>query len=758
MMIAVSMASQVLAATFSMATKWSNNTMTVGDVTVTFDATSTPQTGYVKMIKGGSLTISSANTVRRVTINYVAGYTPSSASAITVDNSASCVFTPLATTTSTTWWGGKTQVVITDDATNGNDLRISSIVVVTNNDMQIYKVTQSATNLSGITHANNTTDNTTTVGISYGPDFINNSADEQIYPNVNSTTRNAAIYRAMGYWWETNSQVWPNVTIGSENIVPRTGAYFILNPTVSGEITVYLCHFKLTTIYVLENGKMYKKYSAPDVNNNIRTWYTFKVRAGYRYYIYSMATSGWSSPLYGFEFIPESARNSQYMVANGETFYNHKTIRSVGDITMTFGGWLSEANARQADIISNNSSTYGTLTDAWIAGKTTGYTAINEFQYYTEGNGNNPLNETNLAYDSKRDYFMNPCRGTYYKFEPRRTGYVNIYVLQNAGSTAFFTDENGTAQAATYTSDATLTQGSDNGYTAADKGFYQYTFKVYAGQTYFLFAPKSKLGFGGFEFNLDDNTNVLGSLTMNYRDETVQFNSYTNVTFNRTLTKNRWNSLVLPFSMNEAQVRETFGEGTMIMQFDDVANNTIKFKRHYYQYIVAGQPCLIFPTAGWDAVADSSDHTTVSTFTMRQVSVRNDNAGLKEYKSTTIPGYTMKGLYAASTTVQGVSYWLVANNTIGRRTTSYTVNGNFMAYIQGPSDLSAAKALTVGFSSFADDSMEETTGISDVQAIQTTNNHNVYNMQGVLVKANAQDLSALPAGIYIVNGKKYIVK
>jgi len=216
--------------------------------------------------------------------------------------------------------------------------------------------------------------------------------------------------------------------------------------------------------------------------------------------------------------------------------------------------------------------------------------------------------------------------------------------------------------------------------------------------------------------------------------------------------------LVLPFSMNEAQVRETFGEGTMIMQFDDVANNTIKFKRHYYQYIVAGQPCLIFPTAGWDAVADSSDHTTVSTFTMRQVSVRSDNAGLKEYTSTTIPGYTMKGLYAASTTVPGVSYWLVANNTIGRRTTSYTVNGNFMAYIQGPSAPLGVKELTVGFARFDEDLESETTGIVDVQNRQSRSTGNVYNLQGVLVKANAVDFEGLPAGIYIVNGKKYSIK
>lgn len=35
---------------------------------------------------------------------------------------------------------------------------------------------------------------------------------------------------------------------------------------------------------------------------------------------------------------------------------------------------------------------------------------------------------------------------------------------------------------------------------------------------------------------------------------------------------------------------------------------------------------------------------------------------------------------------------------------------------------------------------------------------NVYSMSGVLMKANATDLDNLPKGIYIVNGKKYIVK
>lgn len=34
----------------------------------------------------------------------------------------------------------------------------------------------------------------------------------------------------------------------------------------------------------------------------------------------------------------------------------------------------------------------------------------------------------------------------------------------------------------------------------------------------------------------------------------------------------------------------------------------------------------------------------------------------------------------------------------------------------------------------------------------------VYSISGVLVKNNAADLNNLPKGIYVVNGKKYVVK
>lgn len=56
-------------------------------------------------------------------------------------------------------------------------------------------------------------------------------------------------------------------------------------------------------------------------------------------------------------------------------------------------------------------------------------------------------------------------------------------------------------------------------------------------------------------------------------------------------------------------------------------------------------------------------------------------------------------------------------------------------------------------------SIDETSAIEDITE-NTVDNNNVYNLQGILVvkNASAEQVSALPAGMYIINGKKVILK
>ena len=50
--------------------------------------------------------------------------------------------------------------------------------------------------------------------------------------------------------------------------------------------------------------------------------------------------------------------------------------------------------------------------------------------------------------------------------------------------------------------------------------------------------------------------------------------------------------------------------------------------------------------------------------------------------------------------------------------------------------------------------------VNDIKGIRISNDepHNIYNVQGQLVRRNATSLSDLPAGIYIIEGKKVIVE
>ena len=55
--------------------------------------------------------------------------------------------------------------------------------------------------------------------------------------------------------------------------------------------------------------------------------------------------------------------------------------------------------------------------------------------------------------------------------------------------------------------------------------------------------------------------------------------------------------------------------------------------------------------------------------------------------------------------------------------------------------------------------ISEASGVENV-TIATVKNNNVYNMQGMLIieNANAEQINALPAGLYIINGQKVIRK
>ena len=123
-----------------------------------------------------------------------------------------------------------------------------------------------------------------------------------------------------------------------------------------------------------------------------------------------------------------------------------------------------------------------------------------------------------------------------------------------------------------------------------------------------------------------------------------------------------------------------------------------------------------------------------------------NKTGTEDNLTTPVSGNSLVGVFNSSATVDGSSY-LLSNGTWYKGGSSNTVE-NYRAYLT----LIPAKKLTtpptsrcVAMSFYGD----ETTGIETAQATQSSDA--IYTLSGVQVKQPTR-------GIYVKNGKKYVVK
>lgn len=290
-----------------------------------------------------------------------------------------------------------------------------------------------------------------------------------------------------------------------------------------------------------------------------------------------------------------------------------------------------------------------------------------------------------------------------------------------------------------------------------------YTFHVQAGKTYYLWNYGSKIGFYGFSFEEDENTTTktveLSQTNQNSIVKTAA-NELTSVSINRSFKADTWTTCVLPFSLNKQQVDAIFGEtyssnctnGTEILYFDRVEGNTIYFHRHAYNTIVAGKPFLIKPTK------DVESFNTANVEAFPYVTI--EKTGEPEAWCATAD-------YA----------WISGYNTMNVESGSYYINnmGNvkqlesekpatlyaFRGYLKSVSDRAKTHTLSVGMSSSVDDNgsttiIEGLTIDANGDIIDTVPDGKVYNINGQMVSKDSKSFSALPNGVYIINGKKYI--
>ena len=220
-----------------------------------------------------------------------------------------------------------------------------------------------------------------------------------------------------------------------------------------------------------------------------------------------------------------------------------------------------------------------------------------------------------------------------------------------------------------------------------------------------------------------------------------------------------WNTLCLPFSLNEEQTKAALPVGFEIVDFYSVKNDKLTFKKHYYQMIDAGRPYLIwipgklgekydmkFPTGTTGYVA--YDDTTSG---KKPINVNGEDDSADKYVWT--------GTYQQMSLPKN-AYFVAQNTDNGKTVIKQNVSGKsktkgYRAYLVAASGETPVKALSIDYDGVDE---EVTTGIDDIMADLTDpeTTGKVYNLGGQLVSRNG--LQSLPKGIYIMNGKKYVVK
>ena len=212
------------------------------------------------------------------------------------------------------------------------------------------------------------------------------------------------------------------------------------------------------------------------------------------------------------------------------------------------------------------------------------------------------------------------------------------------------------------------------------------------------------------------------------------------ITLTRTLPANKWATIVLPFNVTVKQAKETFGDDVKLAQLTGITSENMQFSSvdmttdENATAMNANEPYMIFVPTGL------SEAKTINGVTIVEGTP----------SKTTVSGIDFIGSYDALTNIPASdgrnTYYFVSDNKLWKTAASGTADTmqGTRAYFKVP-ETSAAR-----LRGFVIDS-NNTTGISSVATTSQRTEEDYYDLQGRRVKSPKR-------GLYIVNGKKMVVK
>lgn len=208
-------------------------------------------------------------------------------------------------------------------------------------------------------------------------------------------------------------------------------------------------------------------------------------------------------------------------------------------------------------------------------------------------------------------------------------------------------------------------------------------------------------------------------------DETVAYTpayTYANVTLNRNFTADVWNTFCVPFDIDNATLKAQFG--------DEVAVSAATLTAEAVTFTPMNEPAITANTPVIIKVPKAS----ISEFTFNGVMIKTGEAKVTGTNAEFV------GNYAGKITLPAKNCYYIAQNKLKKTTGTQTMKG-FRAYF---TTVSGARL------SMIIDGEDTTTSIDGVEVAPL--------MEGSVYNLNGQRVDKAQKGLYIVNGKKVVVK
>lgn len=268
------------------------------------------------------------------------------------------------------------------------------------------------------------------------------------------------------------------------------------------------------------------------------------------------------------------------------------------------------------------------------------------------------------------------------------------------------------------------------------------------------------------------------------------------VYLHRTMNTDKWNSLVLPISLTVGQVKSIFGDQVHISEFKGAYDKNhpqriifdpITANRNDADAIAieAGNLYLVKPTADGGMpkgqekkeftyngnTISVTDYYTIVGVTFKKKSEIADNA-----YSGRVMGTTGNEDFDTKQQVQFVGTYVKCFDNDLIPANSYVLNGNNLGGTAGLWYYRTVPTKTKGFRGWLQSVTGQASNVFEyeiegvveqvngnataIDGIEAAQQHsaNIYNLNGQLVRQGATSTEGLPSGLYIVGGKKLVVK